>query len=93
MNLIENTRNSAETPFVYFVSGTPVYPPNTLYECAGKALALKGDFRDLLKNEIEEGFIGGTLSVSPATWWFNFLLQYFEYFRNKWKVLQLKSFG
>jgi hypothetical protein len=82
MNLIENTRNSAETPFVYFVSGTPVYPPNTLYECAGKALALKGDFRDLLKNEIEEGFIGGTLSVSPATWWFNFLLQYFEYFRN-----------
>ncbi len=82
MNKLENTGNSSETPFVYFVSGTTVYPPNTIYQCASEALEAKGNFREVLKNRIEEGFISEIRTVLPNSWWFHFLLQYIDYFRN-----------
>jgi hypothetical protein len=82
MNTVDNPGNSAETPFVYFVSGTPAYPPNTVYQCAREVLETKSDFREALKNRIEEGFVGGILTVLPHSWWFHFLLQYIDYFRN-----------
>lgn len=82
MREVENTGNSAETPFVYFVSGTPAYPPNTIYECAREVLGVGGSVLEALKERITHGFIGGIWTVLPASWWFHFLLQYIDYFRN-----------
>jgi hypothetical protein len=82
MNELENTRNGADTPFVYFVSGTPAYPPNRLYDAAREAIGAGGDFREELKKRIENGLVGGTWTIVPKAWWFHFLLQYVDYFRN-----------
>ena len=82
MKKTENTGNSAETPFVYFVSGTPVYPPTTIYQCAAAVLEAKGNFHEELRKRVQEGFVGGSQSILPETWWFRFFLQFIDYFRN-----------
>lgn len=82
MTNVENTGSLIESPFVYFASGTPAYPPNTVYQCASEALGEKADLREVLKKRIEEGFIGGVWTVLPNSYWFHFLLQYVDYFRN-----------
>ena len=81
MSKIENTGDHAETPFVYFVRGTPVYPPNSIYDCAREALKAE-NVREAIKKLISEGDVGGTWTVLPEGWWFHFLLQYVEYFQN-----------
>jgi hypothetical protein len=78
----ENTGNGANTPFVYFVSGTPAYPPNNPYEAARESLGADGDFREALRKRIQNGLVGGTWTIVPKAWWFHFLLQYVDYFRN-----------
>jgi len=78
----ENTGNGSDTPFVYFVSGTPAYPPNSLYEAARETLGADGDFREALRKRIENGLVDGTWTITPKAWWFHFLLQYVDYFRN-----------
>ena len=85
---IENTGKSANSPFVYFVSGTPVYPPNNIYESASTALVAAGHkpLRDVLKEFAKTGMVGGTRSVLPEAWWFQFLLSYISYYVNNFST-------
>jgi hypothetical protein len=80
----ENTGDPTTTPFVYYISGIPVYPPNTILECAATALAEGEEIPILqsLKNGAKEGNIGGTWTVLPEGWWYHFLLTFLTYFGN-----------
>jgi hypothetical protein len=80
----ENTGDPTTTPFVYYVCGIPVYPPNTIFECAATALAESEKIPILqsLKNRATEANIGGTWTVLPEGWWYHFLLTFLTYFRN-----------
>ena len=80
----KDTGKSTDTPFVYFVSGTPVYPPNSIYQSTQTALAALGDkpFSEALKDLAKTGNVGGTWTVLPEGWWYHFLSVYLNYFRN-----------
>ena len=73
----QNAVKSTETPFVYFVSGTAVYPPNTIYDAANAALARAGEMslREVLKGLAKVGDVAGTWTVLPEGWWYHFLLR------------------
>jgi hypothetical protein len=78
----ENTGNSMGTPFVYFVSGIPVYPPNTIYESTKAALSTAGLFHEGLRDLAKTGNVGGTWAVLPEAWWYHFLMSYKNSFGN-----------
>ena len=80
----ENTGNSTGTPFVYFITGTPVYPPNTIYESARDALTAPEhkSFHKTLKDLAKSGNVGGTWTILPEAMWYHFLLTYMNYFGN-----------
>lgn len=80
----ENTGKSADTPFVYFVSGTPVYPPNSIYQSTRAALeaAKEKPFKEVVKDLAKTGNVGGTWAVLPEGWWYHFFSVYLNYFRN-----------
>jgi hypothetical protein len=80
----ENAVKSTETPFVYFVSGIPVYPPNKIYECLSAALGASGEkpLVEVLKEYARGGDVGGSWTVLPEGWWYHFLLTYLTHFRN-----------
>lgn len=69
------------TPFVRYGSGTPVYPPNTIYESARKLLGQPEDANlvDVCKNLTERGAVGGQYTVVPQATWFEILQTYFGY--------------
>lgn len=83
-----NIVKPTETPFVYFVSGTSVYPPNTLYKCLNTALAAteQKPIREVLKEFAKVGDVGGQWAVLPDGWWYHFLLTYLNYFRNNFSA-------
>ena len=66
------------------MSGTPVYPPNSIYQSTQTALAALGDkpFSEALKDLAKTGNVGGTWTVLPEGWWYHFLSVYLNYFRN-----------
>jgi len=80
----QNTGDSTLTPFVYFVGGVLVYPPNTIYESARDALseAYSKPLATILQERIRRGFVGGPVAVLPEAWWNHFLLSYLRYFAN-----------
>lgn len=84
----QNIVNPTETPFVYFVSGTPVYPPNSLYKCLNNALAAaeQKPIREVLKEFAKVGDVAGQWAVLPEGWWYHFLLTYLGYFRNNFSA-------
>ena len=69
---------------MYFVSGTPVYPPNTIYDAANTALLAAREklLQAVLKELAKVGDVGGTWAVLPEGWWYHFLLMYMNYFAN-----------
>jgi hypothetical protein len=84
-----NTGDPTKSPFVYFVSGTAAYPPNSIYESAEHVLgAIDGAERQtasgILNGLVKQGFIGGTRTTLPEAAWFglirNFLLYSSEQF-------------
>ena len=84
----QNAVKSTDTPFVYFVSGTPVYPPNTLYKGLNTALAAaeQKSFQEVLKEFAKIGDVAGQWAVLPEGWWYHFLLTYMNYFRNNFSA-------
>lgn len=80
----ENKVKSKDTPFVYFVSGTPVYPPNAVYESARIALDAATDkpIRETLKDLAKSGDVAGIWSVPPEAWWYHIFRSYLGYFAN-----------
>jgi hypothetical protein len=76
----ENTGQLTATPFVYCVSGTAFYPPNTIYESATNALAAAGQrpFREVLKDLAKSGNVDGTWMVLPETGWYHYLLNFWK---------------
>jgi hypothetical protein len=80
----ENTGAPLKTPFVYYVSGVPVFPPNNIREMALDALKPDNSesLTDRLKSRVKNGLIGGTVAILPETWWNQFLLNYVAYFGN-----------
>ena len=84
----QNAVKSTDTPFVYFVSGTPVYPPNTLYKGLNTALAAaeQKSFQEVLKEFAKVGDVAGQWAVLPEGWWYHFLLTYMNYFRNNFSA-------
>jgi len=82
----EDVGNSAVTPFVYFVSGTPIYPPNALYQSASEALAAVGEksLRNILEGLSKRRQFRGTWTVPPDAWWFHFLMSYLKHFTNNY---------
>jgi hypothetical protein len=86
----EETGTSTASPFVYFLSGTPIYPPNTIYESARIALASTEhkSLREGLKALAKERSVAGRWTVPPEGWWYHFLLTYVEYFGNNFSEPQ-----
>ena len=84
----EETSTSTATPFVYFLSGTPIYPPNTIYESARTAFAAaeRNSLKDALKGLGKERSVAGRWTVPPEAWWYHFLLAYFAYFGNNFSA-------
>lgn len=84
----QNIVNPTETPFVYFVSGTPVYPPNSLHKCLNNALAAaeQKPIREVLKEFAKVGDVADQWAVLPEGWWYHFLLTYLDYFRNNFSA-------
>jgi hypothetical protein len=80
----ENTGDPLKTPFVYYVSGVPVFPPNNVRETALNALKPDNSesLTERLKSRAKKGLIGGTVAILPETWWNQFLLNYVTYFGN-----------
>lgn len=89
MNKPENTGDATKTPFVYFVSGTPVYPANTVYACAEEALK-QGNLpiRQFLKEHAKQGSIGGISTILTDGWWFHFLLSYLDHYHSNFSEPQ-----
>lgn len=69
-------------PFVRFVSGTAVYPPNILYESTFDILeklrehSLEEAFRDVVR----EGLVGGQYTVLPESTWYAMLRDFLTYY-------------
>jgi hypothetical protein len=86
----ENTGDPLKTPFVYYVSGVPVFPPNNLRETAIAALKLDGSetLKDRLRSRSKKGVIGGTVATLPDVWWNQFLFNYIDYFANNFSKPQ-----
>jgi len=92
----ENTGEPTATPFVYFVSGIPVYPPNTICECVSTALAEteQKPLKQVLRDHARMGNVGGTWTVLPEGWWYHFLLTYLNYFSNNFsEPEEMESFA
>lgn len=70
-----------KTPFVRYVSGTPVYPPNTVYDAARKLLEYPEDtnLAEVCKGLTERGAVGGQYAVLPHSTWFAILQILFGY--------------
>src|SRR3984957_18213344 len=69
------------TPFVRYDHGTPLYPPNNLYECAQtvlEALATR-DVASTFSKLIQKGSYMGQYGVLPNSTWFGVLGSYFRY--------------
>lgn len=84
----EETGRSTASPFVYFLSGTPIYPPNTIYESARTALAAAEhkSLKEVLKGLGKERSVSGRWTVPPEAWWYHFLAAYMEYFGNNFSA-------
>jgi hypothetical protein len=69
------------TPFVRYDHGTPLYPPNSLYECAEIVLEkLKTqDVKSIFDQLIERGSYGGNYGVLRHSTWFAVLGSFFRY--------------
>ena len=69
------------TPFVRYDHGTPLYPPNSLYECAEIVLEkLKTqDVKSIFDQLIEKGSYGGNYGVLRHSTWFAVLGSFFRY--------------
>lgn len=72
------------------MSGTSVYPPNTLYKCLNNALAAaeQKPIRKVLKEFGKVGDVAGQWAVLPEGLWYHFLLAYLNYFRNSFLAPQ-----
>jgi hypothetical protein len=86
----ENTGDPLKSPFVYYVSGVPVFPPNDIREVAISALdeSEKKPLGTVLQERVKRGFVGGTVAVLPEFWWNQFLLNYVKYFANNYSQAQ-----
>ena len=86
----ENTGDPTKTPFVYYVSGVPVFPPNNVRETALGVLKADNskNLTDRLKSRAKHGLIGGTVAILPETWWNQFFLNYVGYFGNNFSKPQ-----
>jgi len=70
-----------KTPFVQFESGTPLYPPPTLYESAQQLLEqpIELGVDAALNGLIRKGMRGGQFGVLPGSTWFALLKTFFSY--------------
>jgi hypothetical protein len=70
-----------KTPFIRFESGTPVYPPNTIYECARELLREpeEANLTEMCVKLTERGQVGGQHTVMPAATWFALFENFFRY--------------
>ena len=70
-----------KTPFVRYISGTPVYPPNTIYAAAEELLKRPegADLAAASASLIEQGPLGGQYAVLPQSTWFAILRTFFSY--------------
>ncbi len=78
---MENLGDPENSPFVRYDNGTPLYPPNTLYECAEIVLeSLRAqDVESTFNRLIEKGSCGGNYGVLPRSTWFAVLGSFFHY--------------
>lgn len=65
-------RNFTETPFIRFLNGTPLSPPNTIYESASTLLTeiKKASPNEVFHKLILYGAISGQRTVLPEATWF-----------------------
>lgn len=70
-----------KSPFVRYISGTPVYPPNTIYEAARKLLEYpkNANLAEVCRSLTEQGAVGGQYAVLPQSTWFAILPIFFSY--------------
>lgn len=70
------------TPFVYFVSGTAVFPPNNLRDAARRLLESGNDtaaMRCAAAELAKHGFVGGTRTVVPEAFWYHYFGTFLSY--------------
>jgi hypothetical protein len=72
-----------KTPFVRFISGTPLYPAPTIYEDARRILAVSNaeERENTLKSYVKRGPIAGQYEVLNEATWFSILHIFQEYGR------------
>lgn len=76
-----NYGDPEKSPFVRYISGTPVYPPNIIYEAARKILEYPegANLAQVCQGLTEKGAVGGQYAVLPESTWFAILRILFSY--------------
>lgn len=72
----------SSSPFVRFVSGTVITPPNTIYESGFDVLRrlVENSAEETLRNLVQEGSVGGQYAVLPEATWYAMLAEFIGFY-------------
>ncbi len=81
---------ASSSPFVRFVSGTVIHPPNTIYESALDVLKglAQNSAEETFRRLVQEGSVAGNHAVMPEATWYALLADFIGFYGREFSETQ-----